>query len=202
MLVAEQRSTLLAVVCIAVLVVVAFWAALSGNNYTSLPPPITTTIPQPCQAGASDCGSTYNSYTGPIVTVDRIVRAHSGEIEAVSTALLTIITAGLVYIARAQYVTTRAQLRAYVFVKEGSITRKVNNIGQVVFSAHLNVRNFGLTPAYNFTTEHDIAILAAGNKDFTDLHNRSDRKSTIGPGAEVNCVPETDPISNQEEARH
>jgi len=68
-------------------------------------------------------------------------------IEALATALLTFVTGILVWVAYRQFTTTRAQLRAYVYVSavQGFITRHGDKTNIVV---HLTIKNFGSTPAY------------------------------------------------------
>ena len=70
--------------------------------------------------------------------------AHNGAITGVATGLLAIITAWLVFVAREQSRTTRAQLRAYVFPKKIGVNLY---IGQVPKYCVL-IRNTGQTPAY------------------------------------------------------
>jgi hypothetical protein len=69
---------------------------------------------------------------------------HETFVAALSTGLLTVITFGLAYIARAQYKTTHAQLRAYVSAMPATL---------ITFNANLRTRvqiaitNRGQTPA-------------------------------------------------------
>jgi hypothetical protein len=67
-------------------------------------------------------------------------------ITAVATLLLTFVTAGLVWTARQQFVTSRAQLRAYVSVEAGQISA----VPGAVPRAQVNIKNYGQTPAYKF----------------------------------------------------
>jgi hypothetical protein len=82
--------------------------------------------------------------------------------------------------------TAQRQLRAYVFVKDGSVIRKTNDNGQISISAQFCIRNFGLTPAYKFRTTYDVMVLETGSEDFPDIHNDSERLSTISPNGEIN----------------
>jgi hypothetical protein len=73
---------------------------------------------------------------------------HSGMVTGVATALLAIITALLACIASDQIKTTRAQLRAYVWVPESSIN---DVLGTVKVRATLKIQNSGQTPASEVT---------------------------------------------------
>jgi len=66
-------------------------------------------------------------------------------ITALSTLLLFFVTGGLVWVAHRQYKTTRAELRAYVFV-EGAHIEQIG-VGESPV-ASINIKNFGKTPAY------------------------------------------------------
>jgi hypothetical protein len=68
-------------------------------------------------------------------------------ITGVATLLLVLVTGGLVWLARQQNRTTRAQLRAYVMVEAAEIGGI--KAGCVVTAA-VSVKNFGQTPAYKF----------------------------------------------------
>lgn len=68
-------------------------------------------------------------------------------ITALATILLTFVTAGLVWMGYRQIATSRAQLRAYVFLESGEIIDAVAG-GQP--KAHIVVKNYGQTPAYKF----------------------------------------------------
>jgi hypothetical protein len=48
--------------------------------------------------------------------------------------------------------TAERQLRAYIFVDGGSITLKADSSGQQYVQGLINVRNYGRTPGYRFTT--------------------------------------------------
>jgi hypothetical protein len=67
-------------------------------------------------------------------------------ITALATLLLTFVTAGLVWMARRQITTSRAQLRAYVAVESGQIRAVAGERPK----AQMTVRNYGQTPAYKF----------------------------------------------------
>jgi len=75
----------------------------------------------------------------------RLANENNGTITAVATLLLTFVTGGLVWIGYRQITTSRAQLRAYVFVGEVKIIDPDGTEPQ----AQITLSNFGQTPAYN-----------------------------------------------------
>lgn len=78
----------------------------------------------------------------------QFVDLNNAAITAAATALLTLITAGLVWVGAMQISTSRAQLRAYVAVSEAHLENI--GVGRVPFAV-LTVKNFGQTPAYEMT---------------------------------------------------
>jgi hypothetical protein len=113
----------------------------------------------------------------------RSVDEHNGLVTALATVFLAYITLRLVRVARDQSVTTRAQLRAYVAVKDADITGLA--VGETPV-ASITFRNSGQTPAYDFynLANMDIGIsplpegaeppspfitLGAGKAHFTHL---------------------------------
>jgi hypothetical protein len=101
---------------------------------------------------------------------NRVAR-HDGEaITALSTALLTFVTLGLVPLAIEQSDTTRAQLRAYVLheatdlIDGTGMTAFVDRSGQPGMS--VSIKNYGQTPAY--AVKHyswiDVALIAEANR--------------------------------------
>jgi hypothetical protein len=91
---------------------------------------------------------------------NRLIEGHKDAIIAVATVLLTIVTGFLVWVGYRQVTTTRAQLRAYVFVTPKSI--------DIMRSGEINectvgyaIANQGQTPAYHVRTNIDIRIMKA-----------------------------------------
>jgi hypothetical protein len=78
------------------------WIVVGMAELVSLAPPIAPTAPKPSENTGSNPNSSQNPHSGPIVSILRIVRQYRDEITAISTAFLSVITAGLVYIARQQ----------------------------------------------------------------------------------------------------
>ena len=98
-----------------------------------------------------------------------------------------VITGGLVWVGFRQIATTRAQLRAYVFVSGAKIVHGIedNNIVE----AFVEIKNSGQTPAYKLTVVNGIVLgpypppqslpLAVPDKDYLSLvRTRMD----LGPG--------------------
>ncbi len=79
----------------------------------------------------------------------------SAAVEAVATCLLAIITLFLAYVARQQYVTSRMQLRAYVFVEDATINPP---IGSDDWKIEYKFKNNGVTPARNVRTLDVAAV--------------------------------------------
>jgi hypothetical protein len=80
-----------------------------------------------------------------VLNVLEILNFYGAAISGVATILLFGVTGGLVLVARRQYKTSRAQLRAYVFVESAEL--RDLNVGETP-SAIISVKNFGETPAY------------------------------------------------------
>ena len=93
----------------------------------------------------------------------RFIRRENAAITALATVLLAVITLALAYIARMQYVTTHAQLRAYVLVESTGILG-VQNGGSPI--AQVGVKNSGQTPAYNVTA--NLSVLRFSRYDAAD----------------------------------
>ena len=81
-----------------------------------------------------------------LVRLGAFANEYGAAITAVATVLLAIVTGGLVWMARRQITTTRAQLRAYVAVESGQIRAVAGEPPK----AQKTVRNYGQTPAYKF----------------------------------------------------
>ena len=99
--------------------------------------------------GVGETFSAYGKCTAIFVVKER------DTITAVSTLLLAIITVGLGFIARSQYRTSRAQLRAYVGVETANYS-----VNLPKHEARVRIRNFGQTPAYKVACSIGIEIVA------------------------------------------
>lgn len=100
-------------------------------------------------------------------------KANAEAITAFATLLLTLVTAGLVWTARLQILTSRAQLRAYVSVESGQISVYVGTAPR----AQVNIKNYGQTPAYKFRL---IGAMAAGQTFETLPPPTGDPRGTLG----------------------
>jgi hypothetical protein len=113
---------------------------------------------------------------------------HNGAVTGAATVFLTIITWRLVIVARDQSKTTRAQLRAYVFVYNGQVN--IVTIGAtktLAYKLSIELRNFGQTPARKYTTWIDHAVRNVDDLPFTrppTIDNRSG-PTIMGPTASV-----------------
>jgi len=110
-------------------------------------------------------------------------------ITAIATVFLAIITWRLVVLGREQGATTRAQLRAYVFVSEAKIHNMVAGEGDgEIPVAQFTIKNTGQTPAYNLVNVSGFAIAefpitSIPNMVITDSHFPPELSRTpLGPG--------------------
>lgn len=95
---------------------------------------------------------------------------NGGALTAWATFWLTIATGLLFWIARQQYITTRAQLRAYINPTRGSIFDG-NTLANPIPAragipyAELNIRNSGSTPAYDVIGVIGISVILITDED-------------------------------------
>ena len=94
---------------------------------------------------------------GPVFHRDR------DDITAASTALLAIITALLVIVARRQYTTSQSQLRVYVFLDNAFIS----NLGDS-WSIIYKIKNYGSTPAHNVILT-EAAEVVSWREELTEI---------------------------------
>jgi hypothetical protein len=115
-------------------------------------------------------------------------------ITAASTFLLLIVTGLLGLIAYRQYTTTRAQLRAYIFVESASIQDQATppNVPVPASSgcpfSRVIIKNFGQTPAINVRHFSAITVCQAGTDDTAcpsppDSLIKAAAATVIGPAA-------------------
>jgi len=90
------------------------------------------------------------------------VHSNADGITAISTLLLTLVTAGLVYIAIVQANTTRAQLRAYLMPESVGISDAPGDPRG--FYWHVGFRNTGQTPAHKAASFGDIRVISPDNE--------------------------------------
>jgi hypothetical protein len=121
------------------------------------------------QSSYKDCPSTISAIFIPI---GDFIHSYKDEIGATAAVLLAFITAGLVWVGYRQIVTSRAQLRAYVFMEGGSL-RLIDIVideatGQKAryVEGFIVLKNMGVTPASNHRNWTRIEILPANNPPF------------------------------------
>jgi hypothetical protein len=91
-------------------------------------------------------------------------------ITAIATALLTFVTAGLVWIGFQQFNTTRAQLRAYVLVEGASIVdgptfpNVLVPVATGCVHSMVTIKNFGATPAFDVRHASYVTICRTGDE--------------------------------------
>jgi hypothetical protein len=86
----------------------------------------------------------------------QFVHTYDKEISALTAVLLVIVTGGLIWVGYRQIWTSRAQLRAYVFVAGVRVTNVVE--GDDIPEAIVAIKNFGQTPAYKVVNVSGIAV--------------------------------------------
>jgi hypothetical protein len=100
------------------------------------------------QATKHEYCTTYSIFPFLLIKVGKTLNDYDVAITALATVLLTFVTGGLVWIGYVQLRTTRAQLRAYVFIS-GAHLENIG-VGQIPY-AQLTIKNSGQTPAYKMT---------------------------------------------------
>ena len=121
-----------------------------------------------------------------------VFKENTEAITAISTALLAVITLFVAWIARNQYRTTRAQLRAYVHVdRVGRAQYPEVPPGDWFF---INTKNFGETPAYFVETYVTFRVILGEKRIFSEP-DRQPGKSAMAPGQVEHLVEPID-ISN------
>ena len=159
MLTEERRSRGIAAIAIFVLVAVASLATWDGTQ--SLTPAPSANAPEPREDTQTNDNSANNEVAAIALLVGNFITGRKDEITALSTALLAIITCGLAFIARNQYKTSQAQLRAYVFLEKAFVERK----GIKSWSVKYTIKNYGATPAHKVTlTDTADAIIWRGDE--------------------------------------
>jgi hypothetical protein len=129
------------------------------------------------------------------------INDHNAVITAISTVLLTVVTAGLVWIGSKQIDTTRAQLRAYVFARPIGVPSASDDTGWP--TVELVMKNWGQTPAY------DVAHWTCLNvDDYPDFkHGRPPgirtipKSAVLAPGGDAKIVARrTRPWTDEEKS--
>jgi hypothetical protein len=130
---------------------------------------------------------------------NRVARHDEGVITAIATALLTAITLGLVFLGVEQSRTTRAQLRAYVFIDSASLTDGPTWPQAPVPAQNgcpnsaIWIKNHGTTPAFKVRHWQNVTVSPV-NVDGTvpppaiaidDKTVRDMSQTAIGPGAQT-----------------
>jgi hypothetical protein len=127
----------------------------------------------------------------------RFANNNGNAITALATVLLALVTGLLVWIVWLQFSTSRAQLRAYVFIETAGIfdgpTWATADVpaGSGCPGSHLVIKNFGQTPAYDVRHWSAIMVCAPGQEndictvpdDITNSH-----PTTFGPGGATNMT--------------
>lgn len=144
--------------------------------------PYTEVCPKEHQPDRNSCPQ-YDIGSAMVWRLFGILDSINGVITAVATAFLAYITAKLADLGREQSETTRAQLRAYIFVDEARLENV--DIGQQPrFVAR--IKNFGQTPAYGFTHSVSIGLFAVPLVELPPpMRQAGDPENSIGPGGSL-----------------
>jgi hypothetical protein len=116
---------------------------------------------------AQDC-TVNNEYQSSLIRfglckIGSVFHRDRDDITAASTALLAIITALLVIVARRQYTTSQSQLRVYVFLDNAFIS----NLGDS-WSIIYKIKNYGSTPAHNVILT-EAAEVVSWREELTEI---------------------------------
>jgi hypothetical protein len=175
------------------------WIVLGVTELVSLAPPATTASPKISEQSSAQNNTSDDTNARPVILILRsfgvAVHLYKDEITAISTALLAIITGALVLIARNQYRTTHAQLRAYLFAD-------IVTVANFTTSPKINVnfKNCGQTPAYkiNVRTNTFVGPLSLLKEPEVEA-TAGTGGHHLGPGSQFHwvCVPDK-PITPDE----
>jgi len=164
------------------------WIAVGVAQIASLAPTPTGHAPSKQQSQTSTDqpnNENHPSFLSPFfASIDNFITTYRDEIVAISTAVLTIITAILVYVARSQYLTTQQQLRAYVWTKATELHGLQVGVSPLV---KLEIRNSGVTPAHDVTVMAGCLVypypLPIGTK-FPIVNTSNTTQMVLNPGAD------------------
>jgi hypothetical protein len=132
-----------------------------------------------------DC-STYSLFSFLFIQINKTLNDYGAEITGLATVLLAIITGLLVSVARGQFKTMRAQLRAYIAVSPVGIKLNGPKYGMTI-----TVRNTGQTPAKNVRLPSATSCLLPYPLDPSFLFpilNKSPNVFSIGAGTEQSMI--------------
>jgi len=126
------------------------------------------------------------------------LKTYSDVITAISAALLTLVTGGLVWLGFSQGSTTRQQLRAYLGVDEtpDSPGRQINfastDKGRVL-ETHALLKNYGATPAYDVQVAMGIVLIRGKMTDEYFEGAKYTHSHTLQPGDQSYLVVHSEP---------
>jgi hypothetical protein len=176
----------LATLFVALLIVlIAFaWAESYSSSFQNC---INSGLTKAAEQGSKNQNSSVIAVVRDYVRcTERFADTHNALITALATVLLSAITFGLILSGVDQQNTSRAQLRAYVFVDNAEITHIEDGAG--VPEGHVFIKNFGQTPAYKVTSVAGFAISVHPppqnlNLTITEAElDRANTRSDMGPG--------------------
>jgi hypothetical protein len=114
---------------------------------------------------------------GNLLDCEAVFAKENGEaITGIATVFLTLVTGLLVWMAYDQGRTTRAQLRAYVFIKSANC-----GLMEQTVVARIKFKNFGVTPAYKVAVH--FALVPESAIANTKLSPKAE--IALGPGSEI-----------------
>jgi hypothetical protein len=112
------------------------------------------------------------------------VHTHSPELNAVAAVMLTLVTVGLLWVGYMQIVTTRGQLRAYVFAGECTIGFDGENNPIAI----VRVLNTGASPAYKMIVVSSAKTFWAREVRRFERPKRAERTSQMDLGAKIEAL--------------
>jgi hypothetical protein len=137
----------------------------------------------------------YNLVLASLWQMGEALNWAAAAITGIATALLVYATVRLVTLGREQSKTTRAQLRAYVFIELVEFARpETDNGDNEHWYVHVVLRNFGSTPAYLTRARIEKEIGAASKPDDVTLTltaNAENHAATVIPPGHIHTIRTT-----------
>jgi hypothetical protein len=100
--------------------------------------------------------ASFRDTVGNFLVCESVFANENGDaMTGVATVLLALVTGGLVFLAHEQSKTARAQLRAYVYLKEAVVGKPVDGKEWII---RLRIQNYGVTPAHHVTVKFEQSI--------------------------------------------
>lgn len=163
----KQNALILGALLLGCLVVFCVFVALHSSFHTCINEAAATYQAEHYENGDQAVSAVPFLY-GYESCANRVARHDEGVITAIATALLTLITLGLVFLGLEQSKTTRAQLRAYILTESTGIQDQGTLPNAAIQATsgcpfyRVIIKNYGQTPAIDVRHASFIVIGQAG----------------------------------------